>query len=117
MFVGRSFRVSHFRRLVVDLMHFSAQVPTVILERPMPLGPLVEARKACDPPPSWYALFTRGFGLVSARAPLLRTSYLKFPWPRFYEHPISVVTGNVAREVAGERVVLYANIEHPETRT
>lgn len=114
---GRSFRVSQFGRLVIDLMHFSAQVPTVILESHMPLGPLVEARKGCAPPPSWTALFTRAFALVCACEPLLRTSYLKAPWQRFYERPHSVVTLNVAREAAGERVVLYANIEHPEIRS
>lgn len=98
-------------------MHFSTQVPTVTIERRMPLGPLAEARKAKEPTPTWSALFARALGLVSAREPLLRTSYLKCPWPRFYEHPASIVTLSVAREVAGERVVLYANIESPETRS
>jgi hypothetical protein len=76
LFSGRSFGVSRFRRIVIDLMYFSAQVPTVVLERHMPLGPLVAARQAVEPPPTWSALFTRAFGLVSARRPLLRTCYL-----------------------------------------
>lgn len=115
--IGRSFGVSRFRRLVIDLMHFSAQVPTVVIERQMPLGPLVEARKAVEQSPTWSALFTRAFGLVSARQPPLRTSYLKFPWARFYEHPRSIATLNVAREVGGENVVLYALVASPEARS
>ena len=35
-------------------------------------------------------MFARAFALVAARRPELRRSYLKFPWPHLYEHPVSV---------------------------
>ena len=35
--------VSYFRRLVVDLMHFSAKVPSATIERRMNLARLIEA--------------------------------------------------------------------------
>ena len=42
---GRYRPVSHFRRLVIDLMHFTAKVPGVTLERHMELASLVAARR------------------------------------------------------------------------
>ncbi len=111
---GRYHAVSYFRRLVADLMHFSARVPSITIERRMDLAPLVEARQRCAPPPSWSAIFTKAFALVGARTPALRAAYLTFPWPRFYEHPENIVTLNIDRRVAGERVVLYAHIPRPE---
>src|SRR6476620_9778117 len=92
---GRYLPVSYFRRLVTDLMHFSAAVPSVTIERRMDLARLVAARHACTPPLSWSAIFTKAFALVAARTPLLRTSYMKCPWPRFYEHAVNIVTLNI----------------------
>jgi hypothetical protein len=112
---GRYFAVSHFRRLVVDLMHFSAQVPSVTIERRMDLAPLIAARQACNPSPTWSAIFTKAYAQVAARIPALRTAYLRFPWARFYEHPCSVATLNVDRQLADERVVLYIHIDCPES--
>jgi hypothetical protein len=114
---GRYIPVSYFRRLVTDLMHFSAAVPSVTIERHMDLARLVAARQACSPPPTWSAIFTKAFALVAARTPLLRTSYMKFPWPRFYEHAINIVTLNVDRQLADERVVIYAHVSSPENHT
>jgi hypothetical protein len=113
---GRHFSMSYFRRLVTDLMHFSAKVPSVTLERRMNLNRLVTARHACNPQPTWSAIFLKAFALVAARTPVLRTSYLNFPWPHFYEHPTNIATVNVDREIENERVVLYAHITTPENR-
>lgn len=112
---GRSFRVSPFRRLVADLMHFSRSVPSIIFERPMTLGPLVEARAARKPAPTWSALISKAYAIVCARNPLLRTAYLRFPWPRFYEHPTTTAILNIDRQLADERIVLHARVESPET--
>ncbi len=111
---GRHYAISHFRRLVIDLMHFSAGVPSVTIERRMSLAALVAARAAREPSPSWSALFAKALALVAVRMPELRTSYLKFPWPHFYEHGCTEATLNVAREVAGERVILMAHVHAPE---
>jgi hypothetical protein len=111
---GRYFSVSRFRRLVVDLMHFCTKVPAVTVERRMELGQLVAARQACIPQPTWSAIFTKAFAVVAARTPVLRTAYLTFPWSRFYEHPTSIATITVDRQLADERIVLYAHIPSPE---
>lgn len=114
---GRSYAVSHFRRLVVDLMHFSGRVPSITIERRMDLGALVTARDLCQPPPTWSAIFTKSFAVVAARRPELRTAYLTFPWPRFYEHPCNIATLNVDRQLEAERVVLYTHVVRPEECT
>ncbi len=114
---GRSYSVSHFRRLVVDLMQCSARVPSITIERRMDLGTLVTARELCQPPPTWSAIFTKAYAAVAARMPELRTSYMTFPWPRFYEHPWNIATLNVDRQLATERVVLYVHVVRPEERT
>ena len=40
---GKSYPISPFRRLVVDLMHFSRQTPAVAIERRMNLSTLALA--------------------------------------------------------------------------
>ncbi len=114
---GKYHRISHFRRLVIDLMYFSGQVPSVTLERRMDLGRLVAARQARLPSPTWSAIFIKAYALVATRIPQLRTCYLKFPWPRFYEHTVNIATLNVDRQLARERLVLYAHIPSPEKLT
>lgn len=114
---GKYYPVSSFRRLVIDLMHFSAKVPSVTIERRMDLAPLSIVRHALLPQPTWSAIFTKAYALVAARTPLLRTSYLKFPWPRFYEHPTNIATLNIDRQLQEERVVLYAHVPSPENLT
>src|SRR5947207_575096 len=91
---GRYIPVSYFRRLIADLMHFSAKVPCVTIERRMDLARLVTAREVCTPPPTWSAIFIKAYALVAARTPVLRTSYLTFPSPRFYEHSTNIASLN-----------------------
>jgi hypothetical protein len=114
---GRHVPVSPYRRLVIDQMHFTAQVPSATVERRMDLARLVAARKRCTPPPAWSAIFTRAYALVAARTPLLRTCYLGFPWPRFYEHGSNAATIYVDRQLAGERILLAAHLCSPERCT
>ncbi len=114
---GRSIRISPFRALVIDLMTFSQRVPTVTVDRRMHLGPLVAARQACTPRPTWSALISKAYGIVSAREPVLRRCYMSFPWPRFFENPKTIATLNIGRRVGEESVVLHANIRSPENRT
>jgi hypothetical protein len=114
---GRSLPISPFRRLVTDLMHFSAQVPSVTIDRRMKLAALVAARRTCQPRPSWTAIFTKAFAAIAARTPELRTSYMRFPWARLYEHPVNIVTMNFERLANGEKTVLQLQIRTPESRS
>ncbi len=103
--------------MVIDLMHFSAKVPSVTFDRRMKLGPLVAARKRCLPRPMWSSMFLKAFGLIAARQPLLRRCYMSIPWARFYEHPRNIAQVNISRRVNDEDIVLQALIRRPENRT
>ena len=98
-------------------MTFSQRVPTVTVDRRMRLAPLIDARRLCDPKPTWTALITKAYAIVSAREPLLRRAYMSFPWPRFFENPKTIATVNIGRRVGTENVVLHAHIRSPENRT
>ena len=56
---GHSIGLSLPRRMVTDLLHFGAGVPTVPVERRMRLGPVVAARAACPDRPPWTAVFAK----------------------------------------------------------
>jgi hypothetical protein len=84
------------------------------MERHMRLGPLVAARRAADPRPGWCAVFLKAYGIVAARQPVLRRSYIPFPWPRLYEHPINVASVGIERRYGDEDAVFFAQVRSPE---
>ncbi|QRM50899.1 hypothetical protein F3Y33_17125 [Rhizobium sp. BG6] len=114
---GRSIRLSAARRLVGDLMRFSIGIPRVTVQRQMRIGPLADARNACDAKPSWTALFLKGYGLLALEVVELRRAYVKLPWPRLYEYPESVASVAHEREYGGERIVLLGSIKTPERKS
>jgi len=114
---GRTLRVSPYRRAVVDLMHFSQQVPAVTAERRIDLSPLMAARAACTERPSWTVLFSKAFAMLGRDHPVLRRAYLKCPWARFYEHPHNIAAINIERRLPDEDIVLFCLIRSPENRT
>jgi hypothetical protein len=99
-------KISIPRRLVADLMHASIHVPFVSLARPLNVRQLLEARALAVQPPGWAAIFTKAFALVAKDEPVLRTLYVKWPWPSFYELPRSVAMVAIARVEDGEDCVL-----------
>ncbi|QVL34117.1 hypothetical protein KIH39_09480 [Telmatocola sphagniphila] len=116
--VSKRYRsVSYFRRLVVDNMHFSRQVPSTTIERTMDLSELMAARNCAEPSPTWSAIFIKAYALVAREQSLVRTSYLKFPWPKLYEHDQSCATLNLDRKFQSERIVLQIQLNAPESST
>ena len=114
---GRCLPLSLPRVWVGDLLHFAQQVPTVPVQRRMCIAPLMEARRAALPRPSWCALFTKAYALVAAQRPELRRAYLSFPWPHLYEHPISIASVAVERRLGDEDAVFFTQIQGPEEHT
>jgi hypothetical protein len=102
---------------VCDLVHFARQVPTVPVQRRMDLGALVAARDLAQPRPSWCALFTKAYGFVAAAWPVLRRSYLSFPRPHLYEHPMNVASIAVERRWQDEDAVFFAPLRIPEKQS
>jgi hypothetical protein len=111
---GRALKISAPRRLVGDLLRFSMGIPRVTVQRHMNIGPLVRARMAQQSKPSWSAIFVKGYALLAREVPELRRAYVKFPWPHFYEYPVSVASIAHEREFEGERAVLLSRIKGPE---
>lgn len=111
---GKTLKLSRPRRLVGDLMRFSIKVPRVTVQRRMQLGPLVQARLALQPKPSWTVLFLRGYALLARDTAELRRAYVKLPTAHLYEYPMSVASIAHEREYEGERAVLLSRIRAPE---
>jgi hypothetical protein len=105
------------RRLVADLMHASVRVPFVSLARPLNLRGLLEARAQAAARPGWAAIFVKAFALVAKEEPVLRTLYVKWPLPAFYELPRSVAMVAIARVEDGQDCVLPQKVTAPDEMT
>lgn len=93
---GKVRSISLPRRLIIDLMH--ASVPLVVVKRTMKIEPLVAARAEQTLRPGWTTIIAKAFCIVAREEPWLRTFYLKWPWPHFYELPRSIVMAAIIRE-------------------
>jgi hypothetical protein len=113
---GFSMPLSRPRRIICDFLHFANQVPTVPVERRMNLAAVVAARELATPKPSWCSIFTKAWGFTCAAHPALRRSYLSFPSPRLYQHPINVATIAVERPYGGDDAVFFVQITQPEQK-
>ncbi|KRR01375.1 hypothetical protein [Bradyrhizobium valentinum] len=102
------------RRLVADLMHASIRVPFVSLTRPLTIRGLLEARGQAAQRPGWAAIFVKAFALVAKEEPILRTLYVKWPLPAFYELPRSVAMVAIARVEHGQDCVLPQKVAAPD---
>lgn len=111
---GQVKNISLPRRLIVDLMRASMDVPFVSLSRPLNIRPLLEARAGAMAPAGWSAMFVKAFALVARDEPVLRTVYAKWPWPSLYELPKSVALIAIARVEDGEECVMPQRIAAPE---
>jgi hypothetical protein len=113
--VGRKLPLSLPRRLAGDLVHLARQGASVPLERRLELASLAAARQAAQPQPSWAAVFLKAYSLVVAARPELRRSYLSFPTPHLYEHPLGVAGVTVERRFGDEDAVFFGQLASPES--
>jgi hypothetical protein len=111
---GRNLPLSLPRRFICDLLHAARRVPTVPVQRRLDLAAVVAARQAAAPRPSWPAIFTKAYAFVCAARPELRRSYLSFPRPHLYEHPIAVASVAVERRFGDEDAVFFGHVNSPE---
>jgi hypothetical protein len=111
---GTTRTISLPRRLIIDLMRASRDVPFVSLARTLNVRPLLEARHLVARPPGFAAIFVKAFALVAQEEPTLRTLYAKWPRPCFYELPRSVAMVAIARIEDGEPCVLPQRVGDPD---
>jgi hypothetical protein len=114
---GTNRKISLPRRFIVDLMHASMRVPFISLSRTLDIGPLMAARAQAEKPPGWAAIFVKAFALVARDEPILRTLYVKLPWPHFFELPHSVGMVAIARVEDGEDCILPEKVPEPDERS
>jgi hypothetical protein len=95
-------------------MYFGAQVPNTSVERVMDFAALIEARKAWDRRPPWAAILAKAYGLTAREMPELRRVFLKWPWPRIYEYPVSIAGVTINREYEREPAVFTRLIREPD---
>ena len=114
---GRVVAISLSRRLVIDFMRFTQEVPRATVTRRMQLARLVAARRQSPAAgrPMWTAIFTKAYGMVSDELPELRRAYVKFPRPHFYEYPQAVAMVPLTRDYSGEETILATRIKNPAT--
>jgi hypothetical protein len=111
---GRRLPLSRARRLIGDLLYFAQKVPSVPVQRRMNLSALLATRERATPRPSWCTLFTRAYATVAAGRPELRRAYIAFPWPHLYEHPVSVASIAIERQLGDEDAVFFIQVRGPE---
>jgi hypothetical protein len=113
---GRSIPLSRARRIVSDHSYFARKTPQGVLRQIINIEPMVEARAAAKPRPSWTSLFIKAFALVAQGSPPLRQAYVKLPWPQLYEYPVSVASLVVERSFEDEDVIFTRRIKDPANR-
>jgi hypothetical protein len=113
---GHCLSLSPARKMVLEILHHGRKVPALPLSKVMRVGALADARKA-GAFVSWIAIFMKGYGLVSQRFPELRRAYIPYPWPHFYEHPVSEGSFLLERDHEGEGIVLGTKLRTPELKS
>jgi hypothetical protein len=114
---GTKRKISLPRRFIIDFMYASMRVPAITFSRSIDVGPYLEARAKAAHRPGWAAAFIKAFALVAKEEPVLRTLYVKLPWPHFFEIPHSIAMVAVARTEDGEEFILPETVPKPEQRS
>ena len=100
-------KISMPRRVIIDLMRASVDVPFVAVRRTLSIERLAAARKALSNRPAWAVIFAKAFAILAREQPILRRSYLKWPWPHFYELPQTIAMIVVAPDATPDGVLLF----------
>lgn len=111
---GRRISVPASRRLSWDLLYFHRDVPLCAHDRRMNLAEVSSNRNASAERVSWPALFLKAYAIVAQDVPELRQTWYRWPWAHLYQHPFSVATLTVQREMNGEPWLFWGQIVEPE---
>ena len=110
-------RIPRSRRLTIDVLHYRAKVPTCAHDRICDFRRIAEARARCPLRISWSIIFIKAFGIVAARYPVLRQTYLRWPWPHIYQHPYSIAMMATHRDFRDEPWLFWSRFTRPESRS
>jgi hypothetical protein len=111
---GRRIRLSLARRMMADYMWAASGIARVDVTRHVAFHDLITARKRLPDPPSWTAIFVKGFAMVAAEIPELRRVYITLPWPHLYEYAESTVVVGHERRIMDDIGVLPLRFYKPD---
>lgn len=111
---GRTFRLTSSRSLVLDIAQIAKNVPSFPVERWFDMEAVAQARAQASPRISWVTLFVKAYGLASRHMPQLRTHYLKYPLPHFYQSSGSVISVTINRFFEGHDRLFWGRFYQPE---
>ena len=111
----RRMAIPRSRRLVIDLLRLSQQVPTTAHDRIIDLSVVAAARERAAQRISWSIVFIKAFAIVAAKYPPLRQIYMRWPWPHLYQHPNSVAIVVTHREFEEQPWIFWSKFYQPET--
>jgi hypothetical protein len=111
---GTRLELTPARKLVIEMLHHARKVPSIPVSRALNVARVAGLREAIPSPPSWTAIFLKAYGLVCGRLPELRRAYVRWPRPHLYQHPFSIGSVIVERQVDDEAALLAAKVRAPE---
>ncbi|MFN9717253.1 MAG: hypothetical protein ACK58L_01075 [Planctomycetota bacterium] len=114
---GHRFLIPASRRLTWDLLWFNRDVPLCGHDRRMSLGVVREVRDACPVRIGWPVLFLKAMALVARDIPQFRQTWYRWPLAHLYQHPESIASITVHRELNGEPWLFWGILHSPETRS
>jgi hypothetical protein len=103
--------------MIGDFLGQSQHIPLAHGERRIDIRTLRTAVAAARPRPNWLPLFFKAYAMVAAQRPVLRRMYVRWPWPRLYEHPENVGSVVISRVVEGDEALMALPIVTPEQRS
>ncbi len=111
---GKNIPMTGQRSIVCDLTDIARRAPLVPIQRKIDVSDLRDWRSRVRPRISWQVIMMRAYALTSMQNPVLRQSYVPFPWPHFYQHHESVCLLMVQRQVEGVDRLMFARFARPE---
>src|SRR5207253_7688365 len=62
-------------------------------------------------------ILAKAYAIVAAENPILRQSYISFPWAHLYEHAEPIAAIVVERAFRGENALFFTRLRHAHTRS
>jgi hypothetical protein len=115
--MGKRIKLSNGRRLVDDVIRMANKMPMAGLGGDFDLEIVAKLRRHTRPKIAWNVLYMKAYAAVCKNNPVLRQSYVGFPWGHLYEHQQSVCMMTMSREYQGEERLLFARFNEPDQQS
>jgi len=115
--MGRRLTFSNGRRLVDDVIRVSNQMPMAAFSSDWDVAQVAKLRRLAKPKISWNVLMMKAHAIVCQKNPMLRRTYVKFPFAHLYEHQQSVCMMTIGRKHDGEERLFFARFNEPDNYT